>query len=67
MVFLRRIFLLVIVLALPVAMVALFYIGTVFGLHATNRTIDPNVLRYSSMIEYVVFLFVAILEARNRW
>ena len=67
MVFVRRTLLLALALALPVVMTGILYVGTVFALQATNRTIDPDVLRYSAYAEYAIFLLLAIFEARNRW
>jgi hypothetical protein len=67
MTFLRRLLLLAVVLVVPVVVTAIFYVGTVYGLQVTQRTIDPQILKYCAMTEYAAFLFVALLEARNRW
>jgi hypothetical protein len=63
----RRFLLIALVLALPVAATALLYAVTVYALHATDRTIAPQVLHYSAGVEYSAFLFLAVLEAKNRW
>ena len=67
MTFFRRSFLLIIVLVVPMVVTAFLYVLTIFGLHATNRVIDPQILRISAAVEYAVFLFTALLEARSRW
>jgi flagellar biosynthesis protein FliQ len=67
MVVLRRILIVGVVAAAPVVIVALMYLLSVFVLQATQRTIDPQVLRFASAGEYVAFLFLALVEARNRW
>jgi hypothetical protein len=63
----RRFLLIALVLALPVAATALIYAISVILLQATNRTIDPQVLHYSAAAEYGVFLFLMILDVKNRW
>jgi type III secretory pathway component EscS len=63
----RRLLLIAIVLAAPVAAVAAIYFVSVAMLQATNRTIEPQVLHYSAVAEYAVFLFLAVIEAKNRW
>lgn len=63
----RRLLLIGFVLVVPVAMVALLYGLTAFFLTATSRTIDSHILQLSSGLEYGAFLFVALLEVKNRW
>ncbi|MBI3677247.1 MAG: hypothetical protein HY243_11610 [Proteobacteria bacterium] len=63
----RRLGLILFVLVAPAALTWLMYRGSVFVLAATSRTIDPEVLNYAAVIEFVVFTWVAILEARARW
>ena len=63
----RRFLLIALVLALPVAATALIYAISVTLLQATNRTIEPQVLHYSAAAEYGVFLFLMILDVKNRW
>jgi hypothetical protein len=67
MVIVRRLLLIVAVLVLPVVATAAIYLATVYLLQATNRTIDPQVLHYSAMAEYAVFLLIAVLDVKNRW
>ncbi|HZP12976.1 MAG TPA: hypothetical protein VFB36_11200 [Nevskiaceae bacterium] len=63
----RRLFLLLFVLAAPPLLTAGLYVGSQYLLRVTNRTIDPRVLTYAAVVEFVVFFWVAILEARSRW
>ena len=63
----RRILLIALVAAVPVAATALMYAISIFTLQATNRTIAPQVLHYSAAAEYGVFLFLMILDVKNRW
>jgi hypothetical protein len=63
----RRAALILFVLIAPGALTWLMYQASVFALAVTNRTIDPEVLTYAAIIEFVVFTWVAILEARSRW
>ena len=67
MVALRRVLLVIFVLAMPVILTALLYWGTVALLAATNRVIDPAVIKYAAIAEFLAFLWVGILEARSRW
>jgi hypothetical protein len=64
---LRRTFLLFLVLAVPAAVTALLYVATLYLLSSTNRTIDPLVLHYAAIAEFVAFLFLMVLDVRNRW
>jgi hypothetical protein len=64
---LRRLLLVIFVLTIPAALTALLYWGTGALLAATNRVIDPEIVRLAAMLEFAAFLFVAILEARDRW
>lgn len=63
----RRFLLIALVAAVPVAATALMYAISIFTLQATNRTIAPQVLHYSAAAEYGVFLFLMILDVKNRW
>jgi uncharacterized membrane-anchored protein len=54
-------------LVAPVVATAAIYMLSVFVLRVTNRTIDPQVLHYSAVAEYAAFLFLALLEVKNRW
>lgn len=64
---LKRLMLVIFVLAAPVILTALLYYGTFALLAATNRVIDPQIVQYAAVGEFIVFFFVAILEARSRW
>lgn len=67
MVIVRRLLLFVMLLVAPVVATATIYVLSVFVLQVTNRTIDPQVLHYSAVAEYAAFLFLALLEVKNRW
>ena len=64
---LKRLMLVIFVLAVPVVLTALLYYGIFALLAATNRVIDPQIVRYAAVGEFAIFFFVAILEARSRW
>jgi hypothetical protein len=64
---LKRLLLVIFVRTIPAALTALLYWGTGALLAATNRVIDPEIVRLAAMLEFAAFLFVAILEARDRW
>ena len=64
---LKRLLLVIFVLVTPVVLTAALYFGTNALLTATNRVIDPQIIRYAAIIEFVVFLFLALLEAKGRW
>lgn len=55
------------VLVGPPLLTALLYWGTGALLAATNRVIDPEIVRVAAAVELVAFFFVAILEAKDRW
>lgn len=63
----RRLSLIGFVLVVPLLMTALLYWGSIALLHATHRIIDPQIPLYAAAIELPVFLFFAVLEAKNRW
>jgi hypothetical protein len=64
---LKRLLLVIFVLAAPVVLTGLLYLGTNALLAAANRVIDPQIVHYAAVIEFALFFFVAILEARSRW
>jgi len=64
---LKRLLLVIFVLTMPVILTGLLYLGTNALLAATNRVIDPEIIRYAAAIEFVVFFFIAVLEAKGRW
>ena len=55
------------VLVVPAIMTAALYLATRTLLHATHRVIDPQFLWYAAAVELPIFLFFAVLEARDRW
>lgn len=63
----KRIFLLLFVLVAPPLLTWGLYVGSQWLLKATQRTIDPQVLTYAAIVEFLVFFWVAFLEARSRW
>ena len=64
---LKRLLLVIFVLAAPMILTGLLYLGTNALLAATNRVIDPQIVQYAAAAEFAVFLFIAALEARSRW
>jgi hypothetical protein len=64
---LHRLSLVVFVLVAPPLLTAVFYIGSKYLLQATRRAIAPEVLWYAAAIEFAIFFFMAVLEARSRW
>jgi hypothetical protein len=67
MVALRRSFLVVLGLAVPVVATALLYFATLFLLTATNRTIDPQIIRVAAYAEFALFFALMVVEVKNRW
>lgn len=64
---LKRGALVIFVLAGPALLTALLYWATGALLVATNRVIDPQIVRLAAAVEFAAFLFVAVLEAKDRW
>lgn len=64
---LKRLMLVIFVLAVPPILTALLYYGTFALLAATNRVIDPQIVQYAAVGEFALFFFLAILEAKSRW
>jgi hypothetical protein len=64
---LKRLLLVIFVLAAPVLLTALLNVAAKALLAATNRVIDGQILQDAAIVEFAVFFFVAILEARSRW
>jgi len=64
---LKRLLLVIFVLVGPVLLTALLWWGTNALLAATNRVIDPQILRAAAVIELVLFFLVAVQEAKGRW
>jgi hypothetical protein len=64
---LKRLGLLIFVLAFPPLTAVLLYFGSVALLAATNRVIDPEILRTAAIADWVAFFFFCVLEAKNRW
>ncbi|HWD50625.1 MAG TPA: hypothetical protein VG309_11905 [Rhizomicrobium sp.] len=67
MVALKRLFLVIFVLVVPVILTALLYLGTNTLLHATNRVIDPQIVNGAAVVEFVLFFLMSLPELRNRW
>jgi hypothetical protein len=67
MVALKRLFLVIFVLVVPVILTALLYLGTNTLLHATNRVIDPQIVDGAAVVEFVLFFLMSLPELRNRW
>ena len=63
----KRALLVIFVLVTPVILTALLYWGTGALLAATNRVIDPEIIRIAAAVEFAAFLLVAVMEARDRW
>ncbi|MBV9570261.1 MAG: hypothetical protein JO056_03380 [Alphaproteobacteria bacterium] len=64
---LRRLLLILLVLLVPPALTVLLYWGTGALLAATNRVIDPEIVRAAAILECAAFYFVAFLEVKERW
>jgi hypothetical protein len=67
MVALKRLFLVIFVLAVPVDLTALLSFGTNALLHVTNRVIDPQIVKGAAVVEFVLFFLVPLPELKNRW
>jgi hypothetical protein len=64
---LKRLLLVIFVLSAPVILTGLLYLATNALLAATNRVIDPQIVITAAGVEFVVFFFISVLEARSRW
>ena len=64
---LKRLFLVIFVLAFPAAISAGVYFGALALLAATNRVIDPQIIQAVAIGGVAVFFFLAVLEAKARW
>jgi hypothetical protein len=64
---LKRLLLVIFVLVGPPLLTALLYWGTGALLIGTNRVIDPEIVRLAAGVEFMAFLLVAVLEAKDRW
>jgi hypothetical protein len=67
MLFVKRVFIVLLVLVIPPLLATLLYRVTSYAVTATDHAIDPLVLTLAWYAELVAFIFVAILEARDRW
>lgn len=63
----RRIFLLLFVAVAPPLLTAGLHVGSQYLLRVTKRTVDPKTLTYAAIVEFAIFFWVAVLEARSRW
>jgi hypothetical protein len=64
---LKRLMLVIFVLAVPPILTGMLYYGTFALLGATNRVIDPQIVQYAAVGEFALFFFFALLEAKSRW
>ena len=64
---LKRLLLVIFVLALPLLMTALLYWAAYALLAATNRVIDPQIVNGAAVVEFSIFFLICVLEAKNRW
>ncbi|MGH6877808.1 MAG: hypothetical protein ACREHV_10595 [Rhizomicrobium sp.] len=64
---LRRVALIGFVLFAPPLMALLLYAAAQTLLDATHHTIAPGFLWYAAAIELPIFIFFAVLEAKDRW
>jgi len=64
---LKRLLLVIFVLVVPGLLTALLYVAANALLAATNRVIDPQIVTDAAVVEFALFFFVAVLEAKNRW
>lgn len=67
MLVLKRILLVLITLLLPPLLTWASYRAALFVLQVTHRVIDPEMMRLATAGEFVLFFFIAVLEARERW
>ncbi|GEM_PF-2201102 len=64
---LKRLLLVIFVLATPALLTALLYLAANALLAATNRVIDPQIVTSAAVVEFVMLFFISVLEAKNRW
>jgi hypothetical protein len=64
---LRRLGLVIFVLAFPPFTAVLLYFGSVALLTSSNRVIDPQILQTAVVADWVIFTLFCLLEAKNRW
>jgi hypothetical protein len=64
---LKRLLLVIFVLATPTLLTALLYLAANALLAATNRVIDPQIVAGAAVVEFAMFFFISVLEAKNRW
>lgn len=67
MLVLKRVLLVLMTLLLPPVLTWASYGIAQFVLEATHRVIDPGIMQLASAAEFVLFFFIAVLEARERW
>jgi sterol desaturase/sphingolipid hydroxylase (fatty acid hydroxylase superfamily) len=63
----KRLLIVVMVLVVPAVLTALSYEGAELVLLKTNRYIDPETIRLVTLVEFAIFFFIALLDARARW
>ncbi|HEY5046637.1 MAG TPA: hypothetical protein VII49_01280 [Rhizomicrobium sp.] len=65
--YLRRAILFALLVTTPPILTGLTYLASRYLLYATSRSIDPRILLYAAIVELLVFVFVAVLEVKDRW
>ena len=64
---LRRLLLVIMVIAVPLILTQLLYLGTIELLEYFQRVINPVLLRYAAIGEFTLIFVICGLEARDRW
>lgn len=67
MLIVKRLFILITMLVVPVLLTAASYKLAQFVLFKTHRYIDPETIQIVTIIEFAIFFFIALLDARERW
>jgi len=67
MLFLRRTFLVLMVLIVPAFVTRLSYDGAVYMVARLHRYISPQTLHLAAIVEFAMLFFITVLEARARW
>lgn len=64
---LKRIFLLLMIPVVPAILTVASYRAAEFVLARTHRFIAPETIRFVTIVEFCVFVFIAALDAKARW
>ena len=67
MLFLRRLFLVLMVLIVPVLVTRLSYDGARYMIARSHRYISPQTLHLAGIVEFAMLFFITVLEAKARW